>query len=918
MSTVLRRFVALTCVLLLSGSAVASADPSVKGSAGYCPDGNGVTVVVDFQELGGDTQIRCAPGEQESGLAALENAGFIVEGTQRWGKAFVCRIEGKPGSDTEPCVNTPPANAYWGYWHASNGGQWTYSQFGATGRKPPLGSFEGWSFSKDKTSTTNPPPRLAPVRPAPAVERATAKNKPAAVDEPTRGSGEAAKWLAGQLVKDLLPGPAGPEAAPDLGLSVDALLGLAATDADPGARQRLTAALAGNARNYTGDQWGLPTSRIGGQTAKLLFGAVAAGADATDFGGLDLRQETLNLINGPEAGEWAGQLFDKDMPSNPTNTFGLSFAVLGLARSGGAPQHVVDFLAKQQCAAGGFRLSWTQFGATGPACDGQPGAVLDPDSTGMAVQALLLAAKAGAKGAADAATKGLNWLEGIQGEDGGFGGSATTANTRNTNSTGLAGQALLAGGRAKSADRAAAFVRSLQLTQDNGGKATAQAGAIAWNRETFDEAVRDGFPTLPGRRDTWRRATAQAVLVLTGAPLGELGPEQPAAGPNTRLARYLTGKLVNGDHVEVTSGGQSFIDYGQTADVAYGLLLSGRQQSSLTKVLAFLDKPDSVTAYTQGRPFDPNGRYAGATAKLALLFALAGKDPRKVGGVDLIAQLSALQGPDGRFANVSQFGNNANTFGQSFGVLALTAAGDTARADKAAAALIAARCKDNTVPVGFPGADGCAIGTADATGLALQALNAVPRVGGSLSQERKAALTATVRALEAARQAGGAWTGPGGENVNSTAYATMGLLGVRQDAAKSRDWLLSLQRQDGGLPLNPGGESNLLASAQALPATAGKSFLTHDGGPVKPAEKVDAPPKPTSTEPPPPATEEPEPPRPDAPQPAPGATAATAAQYRPVALARTGVEAPTHLLIGALLLGLGMALVLVTRRRRRA
>lgn len=135
------------------------------GLAGACPTAQGVTVVVDYQDLGGVTETRCATGAQPSGLAALENAGFTVTGTQRWGKAFVCRINGKPTAATEPCIDTPPANAYWSYWHAPNAGTWTYSSLGAGSYVPAQGSWEGWSFSKNKTPTTNPPPRVTPVRP---------------------------------------------------------------------------------------------------------------------------------------------------------------------------------------------------------------------------------------------------------------------------------------------------------------------------------------------------------------------------------------------------------------------------------------------------------------------------------------------------------------------------------------------------------------------------------------------------------------------------------------------------------------------------------------------------------------------------------------------------------------------------------
>lgn len=170
----LRLLAAVALTAAFSGGAVvAEPDPSPllaidhsRGTPGYCPDSDGVTVVIDFQELGGDTIIRCAPGDQETGHAALINAGIEITGTNRWGEAFICRIEGKPSPESEPCIDTPPASAYWSYWHAPNEGAWTYSQWGVMNRKPPLGSFEGWSFSLNRSADTNPPPRVAPVRPA--------------------------------------------------------------------------------------------------------------------------------------------------------------------------------------------------------------------------------------------------------------------------------------------------------------------------------------------------------------------------------------------------------------------------------------------------------------------------------------------------------------------------------------------------------------------------------------------------------------------------------------------------------------------------------------------------------------------------------------------------------------------------------
>ncbi|WP_052850746.1 hypothetical protein [Streptomyces avicenniae] len=148
-----------------AGGGPLAARPSAAGTPGFCPGDSGVSVVVDFRELGGGRVVRCAPGRQEDGLSALRNAGFDVAGTARWGDSFVCRINGRPGADSEACADTPPATAYWSYWHAENGGPWRYSQRGALNRTPPQGSIEGWSFQLDMGEGQSAAPGVAPLRP---------------------------------------------------------------------------------------------------------------------------------------------------------------------------------------------------------------------------------------------------------------------------------------------------------------------------------------------------------------------------------------------------------------------------------------------------------------------------------------------------------------------------------------------------------------------------------------------------------------------------------------------------------------------------------------------------------------------------------------------------------------------------------
>ncbi|WP_020664007.1 hypothetical protein [Amycolatopsis benzoatilytica] len=170
--------VVVGCALLiatgLGGVSSASATVSGKGTPGYCQDDNGVTVIVDFQGLGGETLIRCAPGKQENGVTALQNAGLELTGAGKYGLAVLCKIEGKPAD--QACTGMPPESASWSFWTGEHG-KWASAQVGAQSWKPPAGAFEGWSFAMGKSYAEYPPPRVEPVRkanaPAPAPAAAS-------------------------------------------------------------------------------------------------------------------------------------------------------------------------------------------------------------------------------------------------------------------------------------------------------------------------------------------------------------------------------------------------------------------------------------------------------------------------------------------------------------------------------------------------------------------------------------------------------------------------------------------------------------------------------------------------------------------------------------------------------------------------
>ena len=200
--------VSLTALVLAgAGLCATPLSPAQALPAATCSSSNGVSVIVD---TGSSISSRCVAGDPGSGLQALSGAGYsyIFPRTQ---PGFVCRINWFPSSD--PCVNTPPASAYWSYWHAKPGGGWTYSSLGAASYNPAPGTVEGWSFGSGQ------PPRMAPPRlpvtatttPKPTTVRTTATVKPApkptqpATVRPT--TAPAAPGLSGLLAEgSLAPG----------------------------------------------------------------------------------------------------------------------------------------------------------------------------------------------------------------------------------------------------------------------------------------------------------------------------------------------------------------------------------------------------------------------------------------------------------------------------------------------------------------------------------------------------------------------------------------------------------------------------------------------------------------------------------------------------------------------------------------
>lgn len=150
---------------IMTGTAPAQA----ASPAGPCTGQEGVTVVVDFTDVGGDVVVGCSPADPANGREALEAAGFTITESQ---PGFFCAIDGRP----DPCPETFDGS-FWSYWHSTPDGEWTSYLVGADASDPVPGELEGWRYNDGSAG-----PGLAPAAVAEPVPPAA--TDPAADDEP--------------------------------------------------------------------------------------------------------------------------------------------------------------------------------------------------------------------------------------------------------------------------------------------------------------------------------------------------------------------------------------------------------------------------------------------------------------------------------------------------------------------------------------------------------------------------------------------------------------------------------------------------------------------------------------------------------------------------------------------------------------
>ena len=313
------------------------------------------------------------------------------------------------------------------------------------------------------------------------------------------------------------------------------------------------------------------------------------------------------------------------------------------------------------------------------------------------------------------------------------------------------------------------------------------------------------MPTLRSLRPV--AALAAGALLTTLLTTGLAGPAQADRADDgaTWLEGQLTGSLVHNDQFD-------FDDYGLTLDFGFGLKAIGGHGDTVRAIRDAM--AENVASYTTGADFGaPGDRYAGAIAKLASYALTSGGDARDFGGADLIRQLNARVAGDrpivGRIQDKSDFGDNANTIGQSFAARALARA-ESRKARAAIRFLLKQQCDAGFFRLNLATLEAekqsCDAAPAvkrapdtDATALAVLNLRAMPR--SYRDAEVKGAVLAASRWLKKRQKDNGSLgggTSTEGSNANSTGLAAwaLGDAGICRPAARAARWVRDLQVVD--------------------------------------------------------------------------------------------------------------------------
>lgn len=312
----------------------------------------------------------------------------------------------------------------------------------------------------------------------------------------------AGTWLKKQLTSNLVIGEYKADTwvqYTDHGLSADVALALDEVGGHARKVRRIGAALQPEVSSWTAD------GDYAGAVAKAAVAAVVTGKDPASFGGVDLVAQLEERTSG--TAPITGRI--EDVGDDYANTIGQAFAVLALAQAGSPEAGAArDFLLEQQCADGSFRLTFSDKATEDQSCDADATSAPDTDATALSI--ILLDQLPSADLAVDEAIgAAVAWLKTTQNRNGSFGGGTSTEGA-NANSTGLAAWALGDLGSCGRAEKAADWIRKVQVRgRLRRTPLAGEKGAIAYDKAAYQVARDKGIKRAA--RDQWRRASVQAA-----------------------------------------------------------------------------------------------------------------------------------------------------------------------------------------------------------------------------------------------------------------------------------------------------------------------------------------------------------------------------------------------------------------------
>ena len=143
----------VVATLLVAATGILAAPaPTAQAAVAACPGATGVTVIVDYNEIGGPTRAGCdANGGGESAARVFPDAGFTLEYEPRQ-PGYVCKVTGLPTD--RPCLES---DSFWSlWWSDGKSGRWVFSNQGVSGLSVPDGGYVAFAWHEGGGRATAP------------------------------------------------------------------------------------------------------------------------------------------------------------------------------------------------------------------------------------------------------------------------------------------------------------------------------------------------------------------------------------------------------------------------------------------------------------------------------------------------------------------------------------------------------------------------------------------------------------------------------------------------------------------------------------------------------------------------------------------------------------------------------------------